>query len=449
MSFIVQRRFTAPFAILAVAGLALAGCSSDTGSGSGSSAGPGPGDAGDADGVVTIYGTIQDTEADLLNKSWAAWEKESGIDIQYEGSKEFEAQIGTRAQGGTAPDLAIFPQPGLLGDLASRDLVQPAPEGVASNVSEFWGEDWAGYASTGDTLYGAPLMASVKGFVWYSPAQFKEWGVEVPTTYQELLDLTKTIQGKTKTAPWCVGFGSDAATGWPGTDWVEDLVLREAGPDVYDQWVAHEIPFNDPAIKSAFDSVGEILLNPDYVNAGFGDVKSINTTPFGDPARALGDGSCALHHQASFYDGFIQDPANGNATVGPDADIWAFITPSVEAGGSAVTGGGEIVAAFSNDTDTVKVQEYLSSPEWANSRVALGGVISANKGLDPASASSPILQEAIKVLQDPATTFRFDGSDLMPGVVGAGSFWTGMVDWINGKSTDEVLDNIEATWPSE
>ena len=195
---------------------------------------------------------------------------------------------------------------------------------------------------------------------------------------------------------WCAGFGSDAATGWPGTDWVEDLVLRQAGPEVYDQWVTHEIPFTDPAIADAFDAVGEILLNPDYVNAGFGDVKSINSTPFGDAARALGDGSCHLHHQASFYDGFIQDPDNGNATVGPDADIWAFITPGVEAGAPAVTGGGEIVAAFSNDADTVKVQEFLSSPEWANSRVSLGGVISANNGLDPANASSPILQEAIK-----------------------------------------------------
>ncbi len=444
MSFTVHRRFTAPLAVIAVAGLALAGCSSDSGSG-----GSGPGDAGEADGVVTIIGTIQDTEAELLNESWAAWEEENGIDIQYEGSKEFEAQIGTRAQGGTAPDLAIFPQPGLLADLASRDYVQPAPEGVASNVAEYWSEDWAGYGTVNDTLYGAPLMASVKGFVWYSPSQFKELGVEVPTTWQELLDLTATMQEKLGGPVWCAGFGSDAATGWPGTDWVEDLVLREAGPEVYDQWVSHEIPFNDPAIASAMDSVGEILLNPDYVNAGFGDVKSINSTPFGDPARALGDGTCALHHQASFFDGFIQDPANGNATVGPDADIWAFITPGVEAGASAVTGGGEIVAAFSNDADTIKVQEYLSSPEWANSRVALGGVISANKGLDPESASSPILQQAITVLQDPATTFRFDASDLMPGVVGAGSFWTGMVDWINGKSTEEVLSNIEATWPSE
>jgi len=444
MSFTVHRRFTAPLAILAVAGLALAGCSADSGSG-----GSGPGDAGEADGVVTVTGTIQDTEADLLEESWADWEAENDIDIQYEGTKEFEAQISTRAQGGTAPDLAIFPQPGLLADLASRDYVQPAPEGVASNVADNWSEDWAAYGTVNDTLYGAPLMASVKGFVWYSPSQFAEWGVEVPTTWQELLDLTATIQETTGTAPWCAGFGSDAATGWPGTDWVEDLVLRQAGPDVYDQWVKHEIPFNDPAIASAFDSVGEILLNPDYVNAGFGDVKSINTTPFGDSARALGDGSCALHHQASFFDGFIQDPANGNATVGPDADIWAFILPGEEAGAPAVTGGGEIVAAFSNDADTVKVQEYLSSADWANSRVALGGVISANKGLDASNASSPILQEAITILQDPSTTFRFDASDLMPGVVGAGSFWTGMIDWINGKSTSEVLDGVEATWPSE
>lgn len=445
MSSTLHRRITLPIAVFAIAGLALAGCSGDGGGGSSS----GPGDAGKADGIVTITGTIQDTEADLLEQSWAQWEKDNKIDIQYEGTKEFEAQIGVRAQGGTAPDIAIFPQPGLMKDLASRDYIQPAPDGVKANVEKYWSKDWAAYATLDKTLYGAPLMASVKGFVWYSPAQFKEWGVEVPKTWDELLTLTKTIQEKTGTAPWCAGFGSDAATGWPGTDWVEDLVLRQAGPETYDKWVSHDIPFTDPAIKKALDSVGEILLNPKYVNAGFGDVKSIDTTPFGDPARALGDGTCALHHQASFYDGFIQDPANGNATVGPDADIWAFILPGETAGAPAVTGGGEIVAAFSNDADTIKVQEYLSSPEWANSRVKLGGVISANNGLDPASASSPILQEAIKVLQDPKTTFRFDASDLMPGVVGSGSFWTGMVDWINGKSSDDVLKEIDATWPSD
>ena len=447
MSSILHRRFTLPIAVLVATGLALTGCSSG---GGGGGADTGPGDAGEADGVVTIYGTIADTEADLLEQSWADWEKENDIDIEYESSKEFEAQISIRAQGGNAPDIAIFPQPGLLGDLASRDYIQPAPDGVAANVSEYWSDDWASYASVDDTLYGAPLMASVKGYIWYSPAKFAEWGIEVPTTWDELLAVTKTIQEKTGSAPWCAGFGSDAASGWPGTDWVEDLVIRQAGPDVYDQWVSHEIPFDDPQIAEALDSVGDILLDPTYVNAGLGDVKSINSTPFGDIARVIGDGTCPMTHQASFFDGFITDPTNGNATVGPDADVWAFLTPPVDAdAGQAVTGGGEIVAAFSNDDDTVKVQEYLSSAEWANSRVKLGGVISANSGLDPASASSPILQNAITILTDPDTTFRFDASDLMPGVVGAGSFFTGMVDWINGKSTEDVLSTIEASWPSD
>ena len=446
MSSILHRRFTAPLAVLAIAGLALSGCAVDESDGGSAQ---GPGDAGKADGVVTVYGTIDDTEAELLEQSWADWEEENDIDIKYEASKEFEAQIGVRAQGGSAPDLAIFPQPGLLGDLASRGYIQPAPEGVQDNVDKYWSDDWAGYATTDDTLYGAPLMASVKGWVWYSPAEFATNGWEVPTTWDELLELTDTIATTKGSAPWCAGFGSEAATGWPGTDWVEDLVLRQAGPETYDKWVSHDIPFTDPAIQKAMDSAGEILLNPKYVNAGYGGVESINTTTFQDVARVLGDGQCSLHHQASFYDGFIQDPENGNSTVGPDADIWAFMTPSVEAGGNAVTGGGEIVGAFSNDADTVKVQEYLSSPEWANSRVKLGGVLSANSGLDPESAESPILQEAIKILQDPNTTFRFDASDLMPGAVGSAAFFTGIVDWINGKSSEEVLKQVDAAWPSE
>lgn len=435
----VNRRLIAGIAAIGAGALVLTGCAADGGGGDG------PGDVGEADGVVTIYGTIADTEADLLRESWAAWEEENGIEIQYESSKEFEAQIGSLAQAGNTPDLAIFPQPGLLADLASRGYMQPAPEVVADNVASGWSEDWAAYGTVDGTLYGAPLMASVKGFIWYSPSLFAEKGWEIPETWDDLLALTQTIADSGQ-VPWCVGFGSDVATGWPGTDWVEDLVLRQSGPEVYDQWVANEVPFTDPQIKQAFEAVGEIILNPDYVNAGFGDVVTINSTPFGDPATALVDGSCVLHHQASFYDGFITD---AGGTVAEDGDIWAFITPAAEPGSNAVTGGGEIVGAFSNDEDTIKVQQYLSSAEWANSRVSLGGVISANKGLDPENASSAILSQAIEILQDPATTFRFDASDLMPGAVGAGTFWTGMVDWVNGTDLDTVLERIEAGWPTD
>jgi alpha-glucoside transport system substrate-binding protein len=439
MRSILHRRVTAPIALATGLGLALVGCSGGAGGNAG-------GSAGEADGEVTVYGTIADTEAELLEQSWADWEEENDIDIQYESSKEFESQIGIRAQGGNPPDLAIFPQPGLLADLASRDFIKPAPEGVEANVDEYWSEDWKAYGTVDDTFYGAPLMASVKGFVWYSPKQFADNGWEVPGTYQEMLDLTATMQTTLGAAPWCAGFASGDATGWPGTDWVEDLVLRQAGPEVYDEWVTNEVPFTDPQIAEAFTSVGDILLNPSYVNAGYGDVTSINSTEFGDVATGMAAGTCSLTHQASFFDGFLVD---AGAEVGPDADIWAFVTPPVEEGETAVTGGGEIVGAFSDDADTVKVQEYLSSPEWANSRVALGGVISANKGLDPANAQSPILQQAIEILQDPDTTFRFDASDLMPGAVGAGTFWKGMVDWINGTPQEEVLTSIEGGWPTE
>src|SRR5690606_9541964 len=142
---------------------------------------------------------------------------------------------------------AIFPQPGLLSDLASRDLIQPAPDEVAANVEKYWSKDWANYGTTDGVLYGAPLMASVKGFIWYSPKQFADNGWTVPTTWQGLLDLTQEMRDTLGTAPWCAGFGSDAATGWPGTDWIEDLVLRQAGPETYDKWVNHEVMFSDPA----------------------------------------------------------------------------------------------------------------------------------------------------------------------------------------------------------
>ncbi|MET0736363.1 MAG: ABC transporter substrate-binding protein [Microbacterium sp.] len=437
-------RILIAIAATGVAGLALASCSGGPGVSDGGDEGGGDGD------VVTVYGTIVAPEQELLEESWADWEEENGIDIQYEGSKEFEAQIAVRAQGGTPPDLAIFPQPGLLADMASRDLVLPAPQGVADNVAEYWSEDWAGYGTVDGTLYGAPLMASVKGWVWYSPAQFAEYGWEVPTDWQGVLDLTAQAQADLGAAPWCIGFASDAATGWPGTDWVEDIVLRQSGTEVYDQWVANEIPFTDPQIKSAFEEFGKIALNPEYVNAGFGGIDTIVTTPFGtDPAAAMADGTCALHHQASFFDGFLVD---AGADVGEDGDIWAFLLPPYESGGESagnvVTGGGEIVAAFDDSEATVKVQEFLSSPEWANNRVKLGGVISANKGLDPASASSPILQEAISILQSDDTTFRFDASDLMPGAVGAGTFFKGMVDYVNGTPLDTVLEQIESGWPS-
>jgi len=420
-------------------GLALAGCT-ETGSGGGNS-----------DNVkgqtVKISGGITGSEADALNASFTKFTKDTGIKVQYTGDKSFEGNIVTKVQGGSAPDIAIVPQPGLLATLVGTGQVVQPDATTTSNVSKYWSKSWKTYGTVGGKFYAAPMLANVKGFVWYSPAKFKEWGVTIPKTWDQLLTLTKTIQEKTNAAPWCVGFSSGDASGWPGTDWIEDLVLRQAGPDVYDQWVAGKVKFTDQPIKDAFDAVGKILLDPKYVNAGFGDVKSINSTAFADVAAKVADGTCPMTHQASFLSSnflTVKTKDGKTPTIAPDGDVYAFLLPGIKEGSSSVEAGGEFVASFSNKKAVQMVQDFMSSPDFANARVKLGGVISANNGADPSLASSQFLTDAMKTLQDPKTVARFDASDLMPATVGSGSFWKGMVNWVDGTPTDQVLSAIQA-----
>lgn len=430
-------RLLAPVGLLAVGAIALAGCAEGDSGGTSGSGG---------ETTVRISGGITGSEADLLNQSFDQFTKDTGIKVVYTGDKSFEGNIVTKVTGGDAPDIAIVPQPGLLKTLIGTGDVKKASDTVSSNVDQYWGEDWKSYGSEDGTFYAAPMLANLKGYVWYSPAKFKEWGVEVPKTLDQLMTLTATIQQKTGAAPWCAGFASGDASGWPGTDWIEDMVLRQSGPDVYDQWVANEVKFTDAPIKEAFEATGKILLNPSYVNAGFGDVKSINSVAFADVAAKVADGSCPMTHQASFLSSnflTVKNASGGDVKVAPDGDVYAFLLPGVTEGKLAVEGGGEFVTTFSDDANVQKVAEFMSTPDFANARVKLGGVISANKGADSSLASSEFLQEAMKVVQDPNTTLRFDASDLMPATVGSGSFWKGMVSWIDGTPTDQVLSDIQ------
>lgn len=429
-------RVVAAITALTLVGLALTGC------------GDGPGAAKpDAQNgsTVTIFGTITGDEGTALEAAWTPWAKEQGITIRYESSKDFESQIAVRAQGGKAPDIALFSQPGLLDDLIGQGYVKPLPDEAKANLDRYWSKDWAAYGTVDGTEYAFPAMSSVKGYTWYQPALFKKNGWAVPKSWEELLNLTALIQQKTGKAPWCAGFAAQASTGWPGTDWVEGALLRRQGPKVYDDWVAHRIPFTDERVRTAFTDAGDILLNPKYVNAGFGDVASIGRTEYGDVAARVADGTCALTQQATFLEGFL---TKAGAKVAPDGDVWAFPTPAPAGGTAAVTGGGDLVAAFTDGDATAKVLAYLSSPDFANARVKAGGALSANTGLDPKNASSPLLADAIRILQDPKTTFRFDGSDLMPGAVGTGTFLKAFEPWLAGRDLGTILRDIESGWAS-
>ncbi|MGN6302651.1 MAG: ABC transporter substrate-binding protein [Angustibacter sp.] len=398
--------------------------------------------------TVSVYTSIVTPEDQQQIDSYKPFEQCTGAKIKYEGSKEFEAQLPVRVKGGNAPDIAIVPQPGLLKTLVATGKVVKAPDAVAANVDKFWGKDWKGYGTVDGTFYAAPLGANVKSFVWYSPKAFSEKGYQVPQTFDELMALTEKIANDNpKSKPWCAGIGSGDATGWPATDWLEDMLLRTAGPEVYDKWVNHQIPFNDPQVADALAKVGNILKNPKYVNGGFGDVKTIASTTFQEAGQPILDGSCWMHRQASFYAANWPE----GTKVAEDGDVWAFYFPAIDpAKGKPVLGGGEFIAAFSDRPEVQAFQTYLSTDTWANNKAKAtpnGGWVSANKGLDVNNLASPLDKLSAQILQDPKAQFRFDGSDQMPGAVGAGTFWKGMTDWIVGKSDSEVLNYIEQSWP--
>ena len=179
--------------------------------------------------TVTIQTSIVAPEDTAQINSYKQFESCTGVKINYQGDKSFEAQILVRAKAGNPPDLAIVPQPGLLKQLVATGKAVEAPAEVGTNVDKFWGEDWKGLATINGKFYGAPLGANVKSFVWYSPAAFKDKGYEIPKTLDELKALSDKIASDGDVKPWCAGIGSDAATGWPVTDWMEDMMLRLYG----------------------------------------------------------------------------------------------------------------------------------------------------------------------------------------------------------------------------
>ncbi len=453
MKFTRRRRQAAALAGGLSALLALSACGGDGGDNNQGQGSNGDRDCsaydqyGDLSGkTISVYTSIVTPEDKPQIDSYKPFEQCTGATVNYEGSKEFEAQLVVRVKSGNAPDIAFIPQPGLLQTLVKdTQAVKPAPDAVAKNVDQYFGEDWKSYGTVDGTLYAAPLGANVKSFVWYSPKMFSDAGYEVPKTWDELIALSdKIVQSGGK--PWCAGIGSGDATGWPATDWLEDMMLRTAGPETYDKWVNHEIPFNDPAVAEALGKVGQILRNPDYVNGGLGDVKSIASTEFQEGGLPILDGTCWMHRQASFYQANWPE----GTKVAEDGDVFAFYFPAMNENEQPLLGGGEFVAAFDDRPEVQAFQAFLSSPEWANekAKVTEFGWVSANTGLDPKNLKSPIDRLSAELLQDKTAVFRFDGSDLMPGEVGAGSFWKEMTNWIaNNKDDKAVLDAIESSWP--
>ncbi|MFF4925235.1 ABC transporter substrate-binding protein [Kitasatospora sp. NPDC001261] len=449
-----RRRLAAVPALVAALALtaACSNSSGGSGGGGGGSAASLSGDcakyqpyAGHSGTTVTMFASILSPESDNLEKSWAEFSKCTGIRISYEGSNDFESQLPVRVSGGNAPDFAIIPQPGLLAQMVKSGKVVKPPAQTVANQDK-WSPIWKTYGSVNGTYYAAPMSANMKSLVWYSPKAFTAAGYEVPKTWTDLMALSDRIAKAGGAKPWCGGIASGTATGWPATDWLEEVVLGSYGGEVYDQWVGHQVKFSDQKITTAMKTVADWMQNPAWVNAGFGDVKSIATTTFQDAGTPILSGKCLMLQQASFYE--AQWPKG--TKVGPDGDVFAFHLPAVNPSvANPVEGGGEFLAAFSGRPEVQAVQNYLSSSDWASSRVkTASGWVSANQGVDKSLYTDPIDKLSAEALTDPSATFRFDGSDLMPAAVGAGQEWKSLTAWFaEGQSIQKTAADIDAAWP--
>jgi alpha-glucoside transport system substrate-binding protein len=393
-----------------------------------------------------MFGSILSPESDSLNKSWAEFDRCTGITIKYTGSNTFESDLPVKVSGGNAPNLAIIPQPGLLQQMVATGSVKKPPQGTVDNEKN-WNAAWKGYGSVNGTFYAAPMSANMKSLVWYSPKYFSAHGYTVPTTWSALMALSnKIVQDNNGAKPWCGGISSGTASGWPATDWLEEAVLGTYGGQVYDDWISHKVKFEDSQIENAMKTVASYMQNPKFVNGGYGGVQTIATTTFQNAGLPILHNKCAMLQQASFYE--AQWPKG--TKVGPNGDVFAFYLPAVNSQiQTPVEGGGEFVTAFANDPATQAVQNYLSSPEWADSRIKVApGWVSANQKVDQSLYTDPIDKLSAKYLADPNATFRFDASDAMPAAVGAGAEWKAMVAWFgSGSSIAAVAKQIDDAWP--
>lgn len=370
----------------------------------------------------------------------------TGATVVYSGSDDAEQIIVTRVNGNDAPDIYVFPQPGAAGDFAAQGQLVPLGDETGQWIEDNYGSgaDWRAFSTLLDQngeeqMFLFPFKQDLKSLVWYVPDNFADAGYEVPGTMEDLIALSEQMVADGNT-PWCIGIESGGATGWPATDWIEDILLRTQPPEVYDQWVTNEIPFTDERILGAIETFGTFVFSEGWVNGGS---ESIVTTSFRDAPAGLFTvpAECFMHRQASF----ISDNFPEDAELGVDVDAFYFPSFESEDLGNPVLGAGTLMGIFNESETASAFIEFLKLPIAHEIWMAQGGIITAHQGVNLDAYADNLLRSQGEILQS-GTTFRFDGSDLMPGAIGAGAFWTGMVEYVNGVSAEEVGQLVQDAW---
>jgi len=381
---------------------------------------------------VKVIATWTGDEQKAFLAMVAPWEQKTGAKVSYTGTRDINTILATGVASGVLPDLAGLPGPGQMQEYYKAGALKPLDTAIDLNAYKTnTAKALVDLGTTPDgKIGGIFIKAAVKGLIWYSP-KLHDYSASPPKTWDDLKTQATANKGAANSI-WCVGLESGAASGWPGTDWIEDFVLRMAGPQVYNDWAAGKVTFSDPKIKGAWQAFGDVIAN------SYGGAATVNTTNFaagGDPLFKSPPG-CEFHHQASFITGL---GAFKTLKSGTDYNFFPFPDIDPQYAG-AVEGAADMFGMF-HDTDAAKsLMAWLVTPEAQDIWVKIGGALSANKLAtdypDDISKRSADLLTNSKI-------FVFDASDLMPNALQQ-AFLTGIVDYAKDPNKlDSILSNLD------
>ncbi|MGY1603475.1 ABC transporter substrate-binding protein [Geodermatophilus sp. SYSU D00815] len=415
-----------------------AGCLSEGGGGGGNE---------NTSNNITVMYAFTGGQEEGFQAEVQAWAEENDVNVEFQQTGNFNQLINTRVQGNDAPDVALFPQPGIMRQMAEQGLLADLSDVVDQADLDAQIPGVLDIGNVDGTQYAVPMSINVKSIVFYPRGAVEQAGITPPETFADLQSLSDQVAG-TGTAPWCFGIESEAATGWPATDWVENLMLINYGGDVYDQWVNHEIPFNDERVLEVLNQIDDLLLADGMTNGGRQSIASNNFLTAGNPLFDEPPG-CFMYRQGNF----VVDDGGFPDDVLADIDnlVGVFPMPGQSAEERPVLGGGDMAGIFSQDNESAQaLVEFLASAEFGTlaGYGESGSWISPRTDFDVSVYPNETVRSIAQIAYE-STEFAFDGSDQMPGEVGSGSFWREMTAWISGgQDAQTTLDNIEASWPA-
>lgn len=400
------------------------------------------------DGEVTILGGYGEADAKNFQQVLTEFGDANGIKITFTSLASFDTDIKVKIESGQEPDIALWPQPGGLKDLATDNLVPLNQVFDTSGPLGTLVPGWDKLAVVDGELYGLPVSANMKSLVFYNPSAFEAAGYSVPTSEAELQALEEKIKADGTGYPWCAGIESGGATGWAFTDWMEQYVLMFNGPDVYAKWISGEVDFASPEISQAAEYVSKRLLAEGQVNGGG---VTMATDSFGDTAplfaNGKAEGQCFMMRQGSFIVGFMPEDIQAEVAAGDYTHLDAFPLPTPDGAQAGVIGGGDLFGVFQGhvDQDVAKVAAFIASDQVLKYMVS-AGAISPHKTFDPALYPNE-LNRKIGEAMAAAAVFGFDGSDQMPAEVNA-EFWAAGTDYVAGRATwAEAAERIDSKYP--